>query len=149
MKNIFIFTLAIALFASCSNKTEEKKETSKTEETKSSEKAEQKEEAPKLKMEDLVGTWQQTESAQQGGATGSGTLTLVLKGDGSFTETTSVAANVNTMGMNIPGGGSASQSGKWSLNDKTVDLGGLGKLEYHEDTKTLVNEAEKISLSRK
>lgn len=149
MKNIIILSLAIAVFASCGNKTEnkeEKKDSTSKEEVKAGGGDEAKIEAPKLTMEDLVGTWQQTETVNNQGVAASGSLTLVLKADGNFTQTISTSTNMNMMGIKTP---SASQSGKWSLNDKTINLGGLAKLEYHDDTRTLVNAAENISLSKK
>ncbi|MDZ4758684.1 MAG: hypothetical protein SGJ10_11200 [Bacteroidota bacterium] len=151
MKNILILSVALALFASCGNKTENKEDkkdsvsTSK-DEGKPENKSEEKVEAKKLTMEDLVGTWQQTESAQNQGVQASGTLSIILNANGNFTHTVSTATNMNPMGVTMP---SLSQSGKWSLNDKTVNLGGIAKLEYDEDTKTLVNVAEHVSLVRK
>jgi hypothetical protein len=88
-------------------------------------------------MEDLAGNWEQKETASGGGMSVSAKLTVKLKADGTF------ESSQSAMGVN------SSQAGKWSLEGKTVNLKGLEKLEYDENTQTLVNAKEHIALEKK
>ncbi len=150
MKNILVLSVTLALFTACGNKTstkEENKDSTTVDEKKADENnTDEKAKAHTLNMEDLAGTWEQSATAENEGVSATEKLTLVLKADGNFTKTVSAATNIEMMGMKAP---SASENGRWTLNAKTVNLGGLAKLEYHEDLQTLVNAADGISLVRK
>ena len=144
MKKIYISILVLATLSACNNTPKtEKAEEPKTEETVVTEGAKTEatpaEEPVKkeLSMEDLAGNWEQIESASGGGMKVSAKLTVKLKADGTF------ESSQSAMGVN------SSQAGKWSLEGKTVNLKGLEKLEYDENTQTLVNAKEHIALEKK
>lgn len=142
MKKIYISILVLATLSACNNspKTENAEEP-KTEETVVTEgtktEATDEPEKKELSMKDLVGSWEQKETASGGGMNVSAKLTVKLKADGTF------ESSQSAMGVN------SSQSGKWSLEGKTVNLSGLDKLEYDENTQTLVNAKEHIALEKK
>jgi hypothetical protein len=144
MKKIYISILVLATLSACNNspKTEnaeepKTEETVVTEGTKSEATATEEPEKKELSMEDLAGNWEQKETASGGGMSVSAKLTVKLKADGTF------ESSQSAMGVN------SSQAGKWSLEGKTVNLKGLEKLEYDENTQTLVNAKEHIALEKK
>ncbi len=151
-RNILIISMAMALFAACGDsktesKTEAKRETLESKPTvandSSSEKnPEQKTETNKLNYLDLVGTWEQTKTQQLGTDIVTGTISVKLMANGDF-----VASATTTSKMGKPQN-SPTQTGKWTLYGNTVSLSGMRKLEYHENTQTLVDASADVELKR-
>lgn len=155
MKSILILSATLAIITACGdNKVEQKVEDKRQNNTFSESKsktlsdssstknAEQKQPNNKISVVDLVGNWEQVKTEPVGNDVVTGVITVKLMLNGDF------IASAKTSSKFQKPQNSPEQTGKWTLYGNTVSLSGMRKLEYNSNTQKLVDEVNKVELTR-
>ncbi len=155
MKSILILSATLAIITACGdNKAEQKVEdklqntaiseskSQTSSDSSSTKNAEQKQSNDKISVVDLVGTWEQFKTEHLGNDVVTGVITVKLMLNGDF------IASAKTSSKFQKPQNSPQQTGKWTLYGNTVSLSGMRKLEYNSNTQKLVDELNKVELTR-